>query len=423
MNHPPRATPEHACAISVLLAIGSDGAENKPWWQSLWSRLGEAGFGAGKPHTCTAQDLVHTRDAVAKLAGVDLVILAPSADTGSTVLLQAAAILSEHSTPGLVVLPDELRLCTPRLIAAGLQVVPVGSDISMCVGLIVGLASRQGVVRKLESDLKLAWRAQEHAGTLIQRVDEELRLAARVQQQMLPPEMPKLNGVSFASIFRPAIYVSGDIYRVQQLTEGSVGFMVADVMGHGVKAAMHSILVAHALRMQDQLGKETRIVPPIEALRRLNATMLRQRTDESSFATAVCGVIDTLSGRVRLGVAGHPTPVRTDGQQRFMPVDASGPMLGVFDDAEFSESQFTLERGQTLLLYTDGLEQAMRPSMGALAKSPNLQDEVVKKAIGIMGPHDPRLDASLSRLSHDLDRQLGSLHNGDDVTVLAIRRD
>lgn len=400
----------------VLLAGSADG-----WWLDVARSLHSAGLGGFDVSVRAIAELPVMQDVQRQARGADVVVLAPDAECPAADLLRAAALVRECDVPAVVVLPQALAGVAPRLAGGCVHVVPQQSDAKLAAGLIAGLAARQPTVRRIHDEMATAWRAQEQAGTLISRVDEELRLAARVQQQLLPRSLPEDCGVRIGVVFRPASYVSGDIYRIERLSDGRIAFLLADVMGHGVKAAMHSILVAQSLPMQDRLGDQFRVLDPAAALHRLNDELVRQRQDDANFATAVYGLIDPASGRVRLASAGHP-PAAVFGPKGLRSLDASGPMLGVFNDAEFIESDFNLARDESLLLYSDGVEQALTPAIKPPPKGAAMMCEAVRRVAASAEPHGDDLDSAAAAVRALFDSQSGSLHQGDDVSVLLLRR-
>src|SRR5215213_1476021 len=102
--------------------------------------------------------------------------------------------------------------------------------------------------------------------TSITRMDQELKLAARVQQDFLPRALPKVSGVSFSSLYRPAGFVSGDLYDVMRLDESHVGIYMADAVGHGMPAALLSMFLKNALVTKEILAGGYRLLTPAEAL-------------------------------------------------------------------------------------------------------------------------------------------------------------
>lgn len=416
-----KAKGERAAIVSgpCIVLAGDGGA----WWRSVATQMRTLGCADLWSVPRAIAELPLMQDAQRDVHAADVVVLIPDKETTLAELLRAAGMLREWDTPGVAALDAVHESHADRLRAAGLHVVSRTESPQLAAGLIAGLASRQPTVRRMHGEMQTAWRAHEQAGSLISRVDEELRLAARVQSQLLPRVFPTDAGLSFGVVFRPAGYVSGDIFRVEALADGRIGVLLADVMGHGVKAAMHSILVAQSLPMQDRLGDRFGVLDPVEAMARLNAELVRHRQDDANFATAVYGLIDPRDWTVRIASAGHPPTVCAGDSGEARRSTATGPMLGVFDEAEFTEDRFTLQPGGTLVFYTDGVEQALAPAVSPTPKGVALMDEAVRRIAAIASQERTDVRAAAQGVHNLLDSQSGSLHQGDDVSVLLIRRD
>jgi sigma-B regulation protein RsbU (phosphoserine phosphatase) len=256
------------------------------------------------------------------------------------------------------------------------------------------------------------------------RIHDELNLAASVQQEMLPRGMPEIAGLECGFLFRPVGYVSGDIYDVTPLDDRHLGFFVADAVGHGVPAALMTMVISRALRLVRT--EDGHAVAPGEVLTRLNADLVRGRKHTSRFGTAVYGVIDTSTMRVRISGAGHPYPVvvRRGGATVRMPL--SGALLGVFPDEQYTDVSFDLGPDETLLLFSDGLETAFANPL--LTDRPGRRtgsDAHLKELSRLRWPDSRRgvsLADAMGSLSGLLDSQAGSLHQADDITIVALRR-
>jgi sigma-B regulation protein RsbU (phosphoserine phosphatase) len=143
------------------------------------------------------------------------------------------------------------------------------------------------------------------------------------------------------------------------------------------------------------------------------------------FATAVYGIVDTVSGLVRIANGGHPQPMRIT-PDRVAKVEAGGPLLGVFREAEFEEETFTLEPGETLLLYSDGFETAF-PDADAVLQGQGVlpSNRYIEQLLSIgrkLRKTGDTVVEALVKLEQRLDEAHGSLHQVDDVTALAVER-
>ena len=225
---------------------------------------------------------------------------------------------------------------------------------------------------ELRNELNSLRRRDETLNYYMHRLDEELRLAARLQQDFLPKILPQLGPVHFHTLFRPAGYVSGDLYDVMRLDEQHIGFYIADAVGHGMPAALLTMFIKHAMVTKEISGNAYRLLGPGETLSRLNSSLIDQNLSQAAFATALYGVIDVESLEVTVARAGHPNPllIQTDGAIETL--GCEGPLLGIFPDEKFQDIKFNLRPGERIILYTDGVEvaftddgRARKQSMGA----------------------------------------------------------
>jgi sigma-B regulation protein RsbU (phosphoserine phosphatase) len=354
-----------------------------------------------------------------------LLILLGPAYAGSS-LLRLADSLQRHMLPSVLLLPaiDEYAR---SLQGGGLLVERHDADPRFLAHTLFALAERQATVRDLARDLIIATRYQGGVRGEMDRIHDELHLAATVQQEMLPRKLPENPLVQFGVLFRPASYVSGDIYDIVELdAEGRhVGFFIADAVGHGVPAALMTMVVSRSLRMtrMETGGPEHRnIVSPADAMTRLNEELCRSgRRESPRFTTAVYGVIDTHTRRVTIAGAGHPPPLRIRGTL-LSRVDTDGPLLGIFPEEKYTEVSFTMAEDETLLLYSDGFELAFGPPESG-AEAPKSSEAYLKEMSALPWPnpsHSGTAADALRFLESRLDEQAGSLHQLDDVTALAI---
>ena len=269
----------------------------------------------------------------------------------------------------------------------------------------------QSELDALRAELNVLRRRDETLNFYMHRLDEELRLAARIQQDFLPKTLPQIGNVHFHTLFRPAGYVSGDLYDVIRLDERHIAFYLADAVGHGMPAALLTMFLRHALVTKEIGPLGYRLLPPSETMRRLNDSFLSQQLTHASFATALCGVVDVETHRVTIARAGHPLPLVLRDNGSLDRIDCDGGLLGVFPDETFAEATTTLEPGDRLILFTDGVEMGFG---GTTAST----DE---KWRGELLSHQ-KLNGSdlLSELSRTLDNSAGSLDPKDDLTVIVV---
>ena len=245
----------------------------------------------------------------------------------------------------------------------------------------------------------------------LEQVEKELRLAARLQRDFLPKRLPDAGRVRFGRLYRPAGHVSGDLYDLRRLDERHAGLYLADAIGHGMPAALLAMFMHVALRTKEidaTSPRGYRLLPPAEAVRRLNATLCEQGLENATFATAAYATIDYETGRVELARAGHPLPMllRADGTSE--EIGGDGALLGVLPDEVFEPVTVDLSPGDKLVLFTDGVETAFVEPGAA----PDL--DAWRRAV-----HDRR-DLPAAEMLADLDRATGGRAAEDDVTVLTV---
>jgi sigma-B regulation protein RsbU (phosphoserine phosphatase) len=283
-----------------------------------------------------------------------------------------------------------------------------------------GMLGRQREVTRLARELGVAGRFTGGLRAEIARMQEELRTAAEVQREFLPRDFPEPGDIRVSAFWRPAGYVSGDIYDVVALDERHLGVFLADAVGHGVPAALLTMVLCRGLPTRDAGHGSYRIVPPAEALARVNAELVRRQGRSTRFATAVYAVIDAETGEVRLASAGHPAPAILRAGGATEPVQAGGGLLGVFDGEEYAETGFRLEPGDRLAIHSDGFEQAFPgdPTGSADARVPTRR--YVQELDALRGA--PTAAAMTEQAGRRIDMQFGSVRQADDVTLLVVER-
>jgi sigma-B regulation protein RsbU (phosphoserine phosphatase) len=190
-----------------------------------------------------------------------------------------------------------------------------------------------------------------------ERLEHELELARRIQQDILPWEFPQHLGVQFAACSRPARQVGGDLYDVISLSQGRVGLVMADVSDKGMPAALFMALTRSLIRAEAKRSTSPRQV--LLSVHRL----LREVSQARMFVTVFYGVLDPLQGTLRYARAGHDRPLlvnRETGECRAL--GGLGTPLGYLSEVALEEEIVALSPGELLILYTDGITDALSPS-------------------------------------------------------------
>ena len=180
-------------------------------------------------------------------------------------------------------------------------------------------------------------------------VESELATARDIQQSIIPPHPPEIEGLDIAALYRPASQVGGDFYDFVLLRDGRLGIFIADVSGHGVPAALVASMLKIALAAQEH------VAAPAEVLRDLNALFCGRL--KKQFFTAAYALFDPSKQSLTFASGGHPPPMIANGAAvRELP--APGFVLGRMRSATFEAQSHALASGDTVLLYTDGIVEA-----------------------------------------------------------------
>ena len=184
------------------------------------------------------------------------------------------------------------------------------------------------------------------------RIESQLEVARQVQASLLPDRSPDIEGYDIAAENLPTYEVGGDYYDFIALGEGQLGVAIADVSGKGVPASLIMATFRAALRTQVRNDFAIR-----QIVRKVNH-LLWESTSDSQFVTAVYGVLDVQTGRFTYTNAGHNPPILVHFDGSVTELDVGGPALGVFEEARYEEAFVDIQRGESLVLYTDGVVES-----------------------------------------------------------------
>ena len=220
--------------------------------------------------------------------------------------------------------------------------------------------------------------------TGVEQLAAHLKMAATIQQRLLPQLPPNLPEFDIAGILRSSTSISGDFYDFIPLDDDCLGVAIADVRGKGIPAALLMVMIRTALRL---VCREER--SPASVLKRIN-DLLVINTEPDLFATMVYGILDSKSLTFTYSNAGHCYPLHLkdansgdkhselDQESRTNPaiqqLQTGGMVVGSFDFAEFEDEVVQLERGDTILFYTDGITEAEHETDGTFYGEERLVD-------------------------------------------------
>src|SRR5215204_6362231 len=239
-----------------------------------------------------------------------------------------------------------------------------------------------------------------------ERVQQELRVARRIQQASLPKEVPEPEGWQLSPYYQPAREVGGDFYDFHLLSEGKVGLAVGDATGKGVPAALVMSTTCGMMRLAAQSYSS-----PGEMLQRVNEALFPY-IPPNMFVTCFYCILDPESGSLTYANAGHDLPyLHCNGDAEEL--RASGMPLGLMPGMSYEEKEIVLDAGQSALFYTDGLVEAHDPK-GEMFGFPRLRAFVAEhgeeRSLG-----DFLLEQLYSFTGEEWEQE-------DDITLLTLRR-
>lgn len=187
-------------------------------------------------------------------------------------------------------------------------------------------------------------------------IEREMEIARQIQSSILPRTLPTIHGLNLAVRYVPMASVGGDFYDVLLQDERHLCFLVADVSGHGVGAALIASMLKVAFASQQH-----NLSRPEKILAGLNHTLKDKLGD--NFVTAACLFLDTDAGTMQYASAGHPPLILyRKPENKVYEFGDSGIILGPLPEAEYRGSMMQLESGDRLILYTDGIIETRNAS-------------------------------------------------------------
>ena len=185
------------------------------------------------------------------------------------------------------------------------------------------------------------------------RIEKELEVAGEIQRRLLPKSLPSLRGLDLSACSIPCYCVGGDYYDAIQIHENKIALVIADVAGKGIPAALLVSTLQAALHAYLEAGFSS-----TELVAKLNKVISEYATDDKFITFLIC-VYDESTRSLRYVNAGHNMPLLLGAGASLRELDKDGLCLGILPDSRYEEGEVQLRSGDTLILYTDGLTEAV----------------------------------------------------------------
>ena len=254
------------------------------------------------------------------------------------------------------------------------------------------------------------WREALASRDKLVALQNELDVASSTQQSILPKVFPSTSSYQVFGHMEPARNVGGDFFDVIRLDRGQVGLAIADVSDKGVPAALFMMSSRTLLK-----GAAIGTVDPGEALQEVNE-LLYEENETLMFVTVLYSIYNPETGRLTYSNGGHDAPmlVRPDGSSELLPL-TGGVALGIAPDIEYPSHTVQLEPGDTVMLYTDGITEAMNGDGEQFG---------VERMHEVFAESPPENSEQALKAMFDAVRNfVGDTPQSDDITCLVVRRD
>ena len=246
-----------------------------------------------------------------------------------------------------------------------------------------------------------------------QRLEQELDLAREFQKMLLPTQFPHVTGLDIAAFSQPALEVGGDAYDFVWVDENHLGIAIADVSGKGIPGALVMAIMRSTLRAEAQHE-----LSPKEVLRRVNRRLLSD-TKDNVFVTMTYGILDVATKRFKFVRAGHEPliTIHSSGSQPDLHTPR-GIAVGLVGDEMFDileECEIDLANGDSFILYTDGVVEAMNPE--------NAQYGSERFLSRLQMAHGETPNDQIRRVLADINEFTEGLAQHDDITMVSLKAD
>ena len=236
----------------------------------------------------------------------------------------------------------------------------------------------------------------------------DLRRVKKIQSLALRNDVPADSRVQISTHYVPNDIIGGDYYAVTKLDADRYGFLLADVTGHGVAAALYTMYLSSLWEANQPL-----LSTPVAFAGAVNTSLCELIKEEEPFAVALCGVLDLERGELRMTSAGNPAPILIRNGIEYECLDCSGLPLGFMEEAGYDETVVNVRSGDCLLFFTDGAVEISRPGGGYFDS---------EGFVAILKDLDyPNSNVSLPAIEEELLRRSDRIRFDDDLTLLEIR--
>jgi sigma-B regulation protein RsbU (phosphoserine phosphatase) len=243
------------------------------------------------------------------------------------------------------------------------------------------------------------------------QIQRDLDLAREMQNGLLPKNYPpchETGDLNLYAILRPALEVSGDLYDFFKMTDGRQYFLLGDVSGKGIAAGLFMAVTRTLIR-----ATVHHYTDPVNILKQVNAQLVAENP-AFLFVTIILGIYDAKTGDIRYAQGGHNQAIFINRSGVAEYQDSGGQPLGVFEEASFQPLACKLEPGESFVIYSDGVTEAMNSDQKVYS------NERLENLM--QGYHRKSADHIVGAILEDVDGFIGQADQSDDITILVLHR-
>lgn len=253
-------------------------------------------------------------------------------------------------------------------------------------------------------------------------LERELDIAREIQLGFLPSELPTADGWEIAVYFKAAREVAGDFYDAFLLPDGNLIFLIGDVCGKGVGAALFMTLFRSLIRATATTGtfsnqNEIDTLTPSRRLEHVisftNKYVSETHAEASMFATLFIGLLNLYDGTLSYINCGNESPLLLRKGCVVTALQPTGPVIGIIPEAKFSVKEICLEKNDLILAFTDGIPDVLNVDNRSFGN---------ERLLNLVNGSDSNPATLLNNIQENLHQFIGSANQFDDITLMAIKR-
>ena len=255
----------------------------------------------------------------------------------------------------------------------------------------------------------------------LKSLEREFEIAHEIQMGFLPSELPVVDGWEIAAYFKAAREVAGDFYDAFLLPDGNLVFVLGDVCGKGVGAALFMTLFRSLIRATSttdyfRTREVALVLTPAERLLHVigfTNKYLAETHGAATFATIFIGIINLQDNKLTYINCGNEPPILLRKGGTITTLQPTGPIVGIITDANFTACEMLMEKNDLLVAFTDGITDAMNANEEFFGR---------ERLLNLLIKADPTPALLLKNIDEQLQQFIGTADQFDDITVLAIKK-